>query len=423
MNQYILNFEISKENIELLKIEEFLTFLDDSSNIHPIFTTLETHITFFVENIVHVCLIRPFNIENIIKIIYQFNEKTEFKSLFSDLLFFYGISQAPYLIFRLYKLNFYTKYFIQKSINLLLVKNIGFSTSKFYFPEIFGFTESDSNLFFKNIGISHDDLVQDDYKILFEILEFGVPKNSIEYYIKYDEVENLENILNEKQLTYDHEVFISQFEFLIKSETYPLIILSALYGSIKCFKACLLNHTKKIPNLIDSCLIGGNIDIVRLISTDNFNSISDNSFFETIKRRNFELFEWLKSNKEFKPFNNPVKSLFYYFNSIIRSDLNFVTPEISYFDFFSLNSSKFNIKIEKSMDLLVSSYNSLFYFLTLENIKNSIVLIEKGCNLKVFIENKNPFIISVESHFNKIIELLINKGDNYKILFNNVLIF
>ena len=144
---------------------------------------------------------------------------------------------------------------------------------RYFVPEL-GYNESTFTNQFSMFHAKVENLKKDDWALYKEILEFGYMKDSLEYIIKFDDVE----ALKKKEIKRDSSVSISPIECINFNENQyprptpsqydsqtsnvPLLAFAAHYGSEKCF-----DHLKTIQSLnaltaVHACF-GGNINIVK----------------------------------------------------------------------------------------------------------------------------------------------------------------
>ena len=106
---------------EFIYIEDFITNYNNEDIFKNNLIIFDNQITFIVENIIILCLIRPFKINIYINLILKFYKKLKNKELFKKLIFFYSSNEIPFLTYQLFKINFY---------NINDIKNIQFEKNE-----------------------------------------------------------------------------------------------------------------------------------------------------------------------------------------------------------------------------------------------------------------------------------------------------
>ena len=303
--------------INFISIEDLI--LNYEENIEINFNLLEDQITFLVESIIYFIKIRPNKINNIIKLIFYLYNNLINSYLFKYLILLYGYQNLPFLIYKLYNLNFYlnddiiniynnSKYFTPKFLfrndsNTVFDKKLFF---ELYFPNLFNIQ---NNKLIKNFDFNF--LSNNNYNKLFEFIENGWFKDSIEYFIKFDEIDNFLHIFNEKNFNVNQIIEPFFFEFFLKENKYTIFSLTTIYGSLKIFKY-LINLNPIFPEYFyPYCLQSGNLEIIRYFEINNY--LNNDCLEICLDYQYNEIFEWLKDY--FQP-NNLIltKNLKYYFN-------------------------------------------------------------------------------------------------------------
>ena len=101
-----------------------------------------------------------------------------------------------------------------------------------------------------------------------ECIKFGFPKDSMQYTLMNDDVDNLIDIMNQPSRSIHENIDMRGFNFLIDGNhvsKISLIDLAALNGSVKCFKYLSLNKAVVTNKTFNMAIIGGNIEIVQLL--------------------------------------------------------------------------------------------------------------------------------------------------------------
>ncbi|OHT09497.1 hypothetical protein TRFO_04592 [Tritrichomonas foetus] len=117
--------------------------------------------------------------------------------------------------------------------------------------------------------------------------------------IAEDDVDSLQRVVSKENFSIDTRVDISLLccsELLVNKPT--ILLLSAFYGAIRCFKFLFLNHASVFnEDLSDTsntiatyAVAGGNIEIIRILIQENI--IFTEAFFSSISFHRNDLFYW-----------------------------------------------------------------------------------------------------------------------------------
>jgi len=177
----------------------------------------------------------------------------------------------PYLErLNLFVYNYYFKNEIKNS-ELIITKK----SHEFYFDESFIENEKDIE----------------------QLIEYGYLPSSIEFCLKYDDIDTFRdlNIFNQKNARW------SPFEWSFKPCNFDLLSFSGFFGSIKCFKHLLLNGYK-IENELNSIIVcGGFFDIFHLCDIGSSVLIEGVTNAATFCR--LELLIYLHENREIEKYS------------------------------------------------------------------------------------------------------------------------
>jgi len=137
-------------------------------------------------------------------------------------------------------------------------------------------------------------LKKDNYSFLNELIQYGWPRKSIGYAIKYDDVEKLKEIYEQPSFKHLPSIDWSTFEWAKDPNTTDFWAITAYFGSLKCFRYLLMN--KKCPQGFTTsyAIMGGNLDIIRLCEYPQM--VYSQYINVSIKCRMNDVFEWLLQN-------------------------------------------------------------------------------------------------------------------------------
>jgi len=223
------------------------------------------NIEFMVDRILICPQIRPFMLERIVDLCYFHSNNLDFRN---ELL--KNCHKCPVLIFRLYKLGVFV-------INDLVTQ---ICEAKFPILNLYFINESKE---FSTIdlndkifeGFSKTYLQIDRFKVL---TEFGFLPSSIEYCLKYDDIDVFRGLDTSSNVIINW----SPFEWSYKPTYLDIFSVSAYFGSIHCFKHLMLNGFEIDDRTKLSSICGGSFEIFHLCHKNNFcreNSINFASAF------------------------------------------------------------------------------------------------------------------------------------------------
>ena len=251
------------------------------------FYGFQSSIYFFVDEILSLIEIKPFSIDFYVDLIVYLYELKPNDNLFVNHLFQKLIQSSSSNNICLLRIDFlkrlYNKNLIPLSKILTLfwdfnpisdrVHFISMGVFIQFFREFRNFQEMGP----ENRIISIPEIYniikkneENNFQLLDEYLQYGYIKNSIEYSIKYDNLELLQSLLSDN-FDFNQNINRSIFDYYIeKSISY--FELSAFYGSINCFKYIFLNlDFKNSYYLADYAIFGGNIEIIRFLYDNKIN--------------------------------------------------------------------------------------------------------------------------------------------------------
>lgn len=148
----------------------------------------------------------------------------------------------------------------------------------------------------KLIWILVDNGILNENKIIQDHKRYK-PEKTIVDIIAEDDVEALQEIVAAPGTDLNHYYHVKEGNLL------TLIQISAFFGSIKCFKYMLLNgadlykecifqKNKKSSTITPFAIMGGNIEIIRILEQHNFHTTAEHLKY-AIRHHHSEIFQWL----------------------------------------------------------------------------------------------------------------------------------
>jgi len=294
--------------------------------------------------------IRPHYLNQIVNLCMLYLTNEEFKNKLLEK----AINTCPTLVHRLFKLNAFTSEEIKKAIDMSNKKYLHLFF-KNQIPEIENINED----FDDEISICHDEIFteedesylkyQDDADLI-QLIENGFHLSSIEYFLKYDHVDQVK----EENIDVSKENYYSwcPFEWANRPNGLDYLSVSAYFGSIKCFNYFILSGcTKSFMPVID-IIAGGSNEILKHVSSQL--SKSDDHLNEAAKYCRYHLIELLI--KEGADVNN--------INDMKRSPLQIVSKSghLSVVELLLTNGADIN---SDYYDLFVNTMDGLHFILHL----------------------------------------------------------
>ena len=119
---------------------------------------------------------------------------------------------------------------------------------------------------------------------------------SIEYFLKYDDIESFKSITGRPNFTFKSFVTTNNFDFFMKEEEISMLSFCALYGSYKCFRLLLNNNGRITLETCECAARGGNIDIIKCCKKNG--GIFSTGLEHAIRCHQKEAFDWLLANSK-----------------------------------------------------------------------------------------------------------------------------
>jgi len=206
-------------------------------------------VDFWADCIVRFPLFRPLEVEKAARLAGEYAKNGDFRVKFLK-----KSEQCPILIYKLYKMGVLRFEEIDP-----VLKRMNSYILCYYFrkeiPDFQSFIRDKT----KPYGFNEAYYVNGDDSVdLF--IEYGFPPFSIEYCLKYDDIDVLGNL----EINNNGEAIWSMFEWSYKPESLGFLSFSGFFGSIKCFKHLLLNGFHIDDNVRSMVVCSGSLELFHL---------------------------------------------------------------------------------------------------------------------------------------------------------------
>jgi len=126
---------------------------------------------------------------------------------------------------------------------------------------------------------------------LFELINYGFKQNSIEYSLKFDDIEKLEYIFSDPTINSNSKPEWSAFEWAFEPPELSVLSFSGFFGSIKCFKYLFLKGYTISNKVIDSIICGGSHEMFHI--ANNTSLLSTESKIAALKFYRNDFVNWI----------------------------------------------------------------------------------------------------------------------------------
>jgi len=223
---------------DLLDFEQFL--FGDGNEIKI------NDIEFCVDRIIMLPQIRPHKLEMAVRLSIDYCQISDFRLRMVE-----KIEKCPVLIYRLFKRGILSFEEIKPFLN----KECTFLLGYYFRKEIDDF---DNYISEKSMPWSYERSLFQNENDIDQLIEYGFLPSSIEYCLKYDDVDNLLHFNNLQIMKK-----ISPFEWSLK-ENLDILSFSGYFGSIKCFRHLLMKGFKINNGVISKVVCSGCFDLFHL---------------------------------------------------------------------------------------------------------------------------------------------------------------
>jgi len=303
---------------------------------------------------------------------------------FIGLLIDYIFDHCPRLSWFLWKREFYSLEVVKES----LIKHKKMGSIVFYvkyFPNILDLCMTFPDFHVYKSLISSFSSQNIEY---FEAnIETSWEKNSIGYYIYYDDVDSLMSCGDIPVAYPDEAILMSNLPDNALAAKYPSWLgVAAYYGSLKCFEYLLLEQSDNIPEATAPlAYAGGNIEIVNIVNQQY--SITVDCFIGALSSRHWDLVSSLKER----------------ITNITSADFIISNDYIGFIDFIR-KGNKINAKSENHFN----SGTTMDYSIRM----NDLSLLEL-CFFEGIPNKTTPLEAAIISNRLEIVKMVVEKGCSF----------
>jgi len=265
-SSYLSSVEIPTELKTYVQIQDMLysdnPVFVDSIDVDPIFYSM------MLCNLVK---IRPFLIDRIVENCLMFSEQSNNCLVFQFYLLRKGLKRCPVLIYKLFRREFFS---IESIIREL--KMLGLSFPCYYFMNFIPNFQAFVGRMLDNcyefpeiVSVLNQKNEENNYSLINSYREFGFPKDSIGFCIKYDLVDDLTffNLSPHDDLSKEWTLF----EWSVRPSDLGLLSVAASFGAINVFKHLISIGFMPSKSTFNAAIMGGSHDILHIIG-DQFSS-------------------------------------------------------------------------------------------------------------------------------------------------------
>ena len=261
------------------------------------------------------------------------------------------------------------------------------------------------------------------------------PYNTIEFFIKEDDLSNLQQYLQKNKGiisqtrnndSFHRQIIDADFSFKYTVQNFTLTDLAAFYGSVNCFKYLFLNNCPLGNEISQLAIAGGNHEICHIIEQKGITF--DSCFMTCVKLHRYQLSDWLLMNYKCQQIpltyclecKNYTAFLFFLLNGADVNEESFThlfstfTPLSAACQYDSINSEIIQLLIERHANPNLGDFPPLCMACMNEHntIKITKLLINSGASVSKGTEERNPIIAACENENSnyEVIKLLIDNG-------------
>jgi len=208
---------------------------------------------FCVDRVVILPKIRPHQLEKAVDISVEYCQIPDFRRKLLE-----KYKECPVLIYKLYKRGI----LVFEEIEPFFGNEDSFLFCYYFRKEIKDF---DSFVKCKDKPYGIDESFFENENEIDQLIEYGYVQSSIEYYLKYDVIDDLAVCDNINQ-----EARWSPFEWSYQPKYLDLLSFAGFFGSIKCFKHLLMEGFEIKDNVLSMVVCSGCFDLFHLCQNKKF---------------------------------------------------------------------------------------------------------------------------------------------------------
>jgi len=205
---------------------------------------------FVINRIVTFISLRPFFLDKTIRLIQKYCVNPQFKE---ELVANVSLS-CPLIIHRLVGLGVIEQNEIRRYFNM---------KDHFMLCCYFRKSITDFRKIIEKMGWNEnvDLFLENDDKAIDEMIEYGFPLGSLEYSLKFDDIDLLKKLLEDPDFFEYNGVDWNPFEWSLKPKQFDPLSITSHFGSIRCFKyLTLCGHEIKAYH-IEQAIYSGSLEI------------------------------------------------------------------------------------------------------------------------------------------------------------------
>jgi len=213
-------------------------------------------IEFIVDRVVMLPKIRPHQLDKAVSFSIEYCRNTDFRRKMLE-----KSNECPVLIYQLFKRGV----FVYEEIRPFLKNRNSFLLCYYFWKETDDFGKMIKG---KDKPYGFDEFFSDKSGDIGLLIDFGFIPSSIEYCLKYDVVDDLNNfsIMNQNAKW-------SPFEWSFKPDYLDFLSFSGFFGSIKCFKHLLMKGFEVNEKVLSMVVCSGCSDLFQLCQGQKYVTI------------------------------------------------------------------------------------------------------------------------------------------------------
>jgi len=242
-------------------MEECIEFEKALYGDDPVFLRMDiANYDFWVDRLVNLPFFRPFLLESTANLCKEYCQDP----IFRGKILKQSIIKSPVLIYRLFKLNI----FRYEEIECCFDGNENYMVYYYFYNMI-----NDFKGFIKQKESPYDVDFSflDDLSCFPFLIEYGYCPTSIEYVLKYDDIDHLKDYISDIGSFAENEAKWSPFEWSMKPKHRGYLSFSGHFGSVKCFKQLIMCGFLIDDGVIENVIYGGSNDLIHLCIAESNN--------------------------------------------------------------------------------------------------------------------------------------------------------